>query len=120
MAITVPKDGDIISAGVFGIPVANQVNTNTSSIATLRGLPVVRMATNASATTDANGKYTLPTPGFTAVCAIAVGTQQDYPAIWLTNTIVAGSITFSAHHPDGTKWPGAILGINYVVFGPAP
>lgn len=26
MAITVPKDGDIISAGVFGIPVANAVN----------------------------------------------------------------------------------------------
>lgn len=29
MAITVPKDGDIISAGTFGIPVANEVNRMT-------------------------------------------------------------------------------------------
>ena len=29
MAIVVPKDGDIISAGTFGIPVANEVNRIT-------------------------------------------------------------------------------------------
>ena len=57
MAITVPKDGDVISAATFGAPVANQVNTNTAALAALLSQSVT--ASNVSC--PANTRTTVAT-----------------------------------------------------------
>jgi len=47
MAIVVPKDGDIISAGTFGAPVANEVNRITP-IATVTAWQALPLSNNAT------------------------------------------------------------------------
>lgn len=132
--IPLPVSKTIISTSVWGIPITNQVNTNTNGIATntsdlatlkpqmqaLRGIPVVRLQGSTAVTFDANARYKLATPGFTASGAMAMGSQPDFPAFYTLYAIDATGVTYSAHHPDGSKWPSAYLGFQYVIFGPAP
>jgi hypothetical protein len=123
MAITVPQDGDNISASSFGAPVANWINGNVPGIVNGVSIPadqlLIQTATQVVTTSNAGNVVTFPRV-FSTIPLVMVTVGFMYPGMMAMNeNLTVNSFTVYCYDSAGVLLNGGAFRFNWLAIGKA-